>query len=163
MWLLMQAMVTNPALVPFGFGSPVRVLLVEDDADGAALIRAQMSQDADRLFAIEWKDNMLNAISRLAKPGIDVVLLDLGMPEVSGSKTHLAIATVTLRTPVVILTSDESAVSREATKAQGAFAYLVKQKTSPIELRQTLREAALSAPLVLLGRQNHKRRWLDLT
>ncbi len=159
----MQTTRANPTLVPFGFGSPVRVLLVEDDADGAALIRAQVSGDADSLFDIEWKDNMLNAISRLAKPGIDVVLLDLGMPELSGPKTHLAITAGTLKTPVVIFTSDESAVSRDSTKAQGAFAYLVKHKTSPIELRHALREAARSAPVILFERRNHKRRWLDLT
>jgi CheY-like chemotaxis protein len=144
----MQTTLANPTLVPFGFGSPVRVLLVEDSVEGAALTRAQMSEDADSLFHIEWKCSIVQAISRLCKPGIDVVLLDLTMPELSGHNTHLAITIITTvtreKTPVVIFTSDESAVSRDTTKAQGAFAYLVKHKTSPIELRQTVREAALS-------------------
>ena len=43
--------------------------------------------------------------------------------------------------------TDESAVSRDITKSQGAFAYLVKHKTSSIELKQTLHKAVLSAPL----------------
>jgi DNA-binding response OmpR family regulator len=123
------------------------VLLVEDDPDAAALTRAQMSEDKNVEFRVEWKPNILNAISRLAKPGIDVVLLDLGMPNLSGYKTHMAITRVTKKTPVVIFTSDESAVSRSMTKAQGAFTYLVKRRTSPIELRHALNEAALSAPL----------------
>ena len=127
--------------------SRIRVLLVEDDPDDAALIRARMNENTDSLFKIEWKDNVLNAISRLAKPGIDVVLLDLGMGELSGHKTHQAIASVSETTPVVILTSDESAVSRDITKSQGAFAYLVKHKTSSIELKQTLHKAVLSARL----------------
>jgi hypothetical protein len=35
-----------------------RVLLVEDDPDDAALTRAQVSEDADTLFHVEWKDNI---------------------------------------------------------------------------------------------------------
>jgi DNA-binding NarL/FixJ family response regulator len=106
-----------------------------------------MSGDKDVEFRIEWKQNILNAISRLAKPGIDEVLLDLGMRDLRGCNTHLAICPVTTKTPVVIFTSDESAFSRSMTKTQGAFTYLVKNRTSPVELRRALHEAALSAPL----------------
>ena len=137
MWYSMETTLT--------LGSPVRVLLVEDDPEIAKLTRAQVSEDADTLYHFEWKDNVVSAISRLAKPGIDVVLLDLGMPELSGYRTHLAINTVAPKIPVVIFTSDESAVSRDITRAEGAFAYLVKREASPIELRQALHEAALSA------------------
>jgi len=73
------------------------------------------------MFGVEWKDNLSHAIKRLAKPGIDVVLLDLGMPGLSGYKTHLAITSVVGKTvPVVILTSDDSPISREITFQQGA-------------------------------------------
>ena len=143
----MEPNLTEPVEVPLGAISPIRVLLVEDDPDGAALTSAQLSEGPDGLFRIEWKDNILNAISRLAKPGIDVVLLDLGMPELNGYKTHLAITTATKETPVVVFTSDDTKVSRDITKAQGAFTYLVKRDTSPMELKQALHDAALSAPL----------------
>jgi CheY-like chemotaxis protein len=55
-----------------------------------------------------------------------VVLLDLGMPELNGYRTHLAITTVTKKTPIVKLTPDD--VSPDITSAQGAFTYLVKRK-----------------------------------
>ena len=143
----MGTTLTNPTLVPFGFGTPVQVLLVEGDSDDAALIHAQVSEDADTLFHVEWKDTILNAIRRLAEPGIDVVLLDLGMPELSGYKTHLAVSTVTKKTPIVIFTADDTEVSRDITSSQGAFRYLVKGQISPVELRQALHEAALSGLL----------------
>jgi CheY-like chemotaxis protein len=135
--------------IPLGFGRPMRVLLVEDDPDQAQLACALVNGHADApdLFDFEWKNNILKAISRLAKPGIDVVLLDLGMLELSGYKTHLAIMPVTRKTPVVIFTSDDSVVSQEKTKSQGAFRYLLKNRTSPAELRHALHEAAFSAPL----------------
>jgi len=127
----------------------MRVLLVEDDPDQAKLAYALVNANGDGpdLFHIEWKDNILQAISRLAKPGIDVVLLDLGMLELSGYKTHLSIAPVTKKTPIVIFTSDDTAASQGATKLQGAFRYLLKNRTSPAELRKALHEAAFSAPL----------------
>jgi DNA-binding NarL/FixJ family response regulator len=81
-------------------------------------------------------------MSRLAEPRIDVVLLDLGMPELKGRKTHLTIKSAVGATiPVVILTSDDSPVSRDVTKLQGAANYLVKSRTSFIGLRQAPYEA----------------------
>jgi DNA-binding NarL/FixJ family response regulator len=81
---------------------------------------------------------------RLGKPDIDVVLLDLGMPELTGHKTHLAITSVVGKSvPVVILTSDDSTISRNLTIAQGAANYLVKRRTTPFELRQALHEAVV--------------------
>ena len=145
----MEKSLHAPVAIPLGFGRRMRVLLVEDDPDQAQLAYALVNGcgDGPDLFQIEWKNNILQAISRLAKPGIDVVLLDLGMPELSGCMAHLAIRRVTKKTPVVIFTSDDSAASQDITTSQGAFRYLLKNRTSPVELRQALHEAAFSAPL----------------
>src|SRR5277367_3560495 len=143
----MKKQAAHDVPIPLGYGRPIRVLLVEDDPDQANLAMAYLNGDRSDLFRVEWKDNLLNAVSRLAQPGIDVVLLDLGMSDLSGYKTHLAITPVTKKTPVVVLTSDERTVSKDVTKMQGVFRYLLKQRTSPVELRQAVHEAALSAPL----------------
>jgi glutamate dehydrogenase (NAD(P)+) len=122
----------------------IRVLLVEDDADSAQVARSQMNGGKVNQFQVEWQDNLQKAMIRLAKPDIDVVLLDLGMPELSGHKTHLAITSVVGKTvPVVILTADESAISRNLTIRQGAAGYLVKRRVSSFELRQALHEAVV--------------------
>ena len=124
----------------------MRVLLIEDDPDQAKLAYAIVNGDGPDVFHIEWKDNILQAISRLAKPGVDVVLLDLGMRELSGYKTHLSIMPMTKKTPIVIFTSDDTATSQGITKLHGAFRYLLKNRTSPAELRKVLHEAAFSVP-----------------
>jgi|SRR5581483_537670 len=141
----MESTVASPANLPLGALRRIRVLLIEDDPEHAALTCAHIRDHDDSPFHIEWESNMLNAISRLSKPGIDVVLLDLGMEDLSGYKTHLAITSVAKHTPVVIYTADDSAISHDLT--MGAFRYLVKGRTHPVELRQALHEAALSAPL----------------
>jgi CheY-like chemotaxis protein len=91
---------------------------------------------------VEWKSNILSAVSRLAEPGIDVVLLDLGMQELGVDGTLPAIVSVVGKTiPIVIPTSDDSTVSQEITRLQGAANYFIKQRTLSVELRQGLYEA----------------------
>ena len=125
---------------------PIQVLLVEDDPDAARLTSTHLNQYEDDLFRVEWKSNIHNALNRLVQPGIDVVLLDLGMPELEGYKTHLAITSVIGNAfPVLILTADDSAVSQNTTRSQGAANYLIKQRTSSVELRRALYEAVVPA------------------
>jgi CheY-like chemotaxis protein len=122
----------------------VRVLLVEDNPEAAELTRSQIRDGKGSPFQVEWKDSLQAAMKRLAHPDIDVVLLDLGMPEMRGHKTHLAITSIVGKTvPVVILTSDESATTRQLTIHQGASSFLVKRRTSPAELRRALHEAVV--------------------
>jgi CheY-like chemotaxis protein len=129
-----------------GMGLPIRVLLVEDDPDAAKVTSTLVTQNQDEMFWVEWKNSILNAVSRLAEPGVDVVLLDLGMPELVGYETHLAISSVVGKTiPVVILTADDSTDTQEVTKSQGAANYLIKQRTSSVELRRALYEAVVPA------------------
>jgi CheY-like chemotaxis protein len=126
---------------------PIQVLHVEDDPGYAQLIHALVTESTDSPFQVKWQDNILKAISRLAKPGIDVVLLDLEMKELGGHNTHLAIANVIGEAlpPVVILTSDDSAVSRDQAKNLRSASYLVKHRTSGVEIRQALRDAVVPA------------------
>ncbi len=80
-------------------------------------------------------------MDRLSKPGIDVVLLDLGMDELAGYRTHLAIKSVVGRMPIVVLTSDESSTSREITSLMGAANYLIKQTASSVDIKSALWDA----------------------
>src|SRR5579871_4795697 len=115
---------------------PIRVLLVEDDPEAAQLAALYLTRNGasyngssrnDDAFELEWVANLFAALERLHKPGIDVVLLDLGLEELSGPKSHLAVARACGRgVPVVIFTADETMASQISAQALGASAYLVK-------------------------------------
>jgi DNA-binding response OmpR family regulator len=123
----------------------VQLLLVEDDPESAQLTYSMIRPHRNSPFRVEWSDTVWKAMSRLARPGIDVILLDLGMPELSGYRTHSAITSVVGKTvPVVILTSDDSQISRGCTSLMGATNYLIKSQISSAELRQSLHEAVRS-------------------
>lgn len=138
---------TAPALIQTSHITAFRaiqVLLVEDDADSAELTAASLREDWRYLFSVEWAANLVEAMIRLAQPGIDVVLLDLGMPELSGYKSFRAIESAAGRPiPIVVLTSDDSSVSKDLTLGLGAAGYLLKQESSPAQLRRALRLAVL--------------------
>jgi DNA-binding response OmpR family regulator len=124
----------------------IQVLMVEDDPEAAELAKAYLTADGSDAFYVEWSSNLFKAMYRVKQPGIDVVLLDLGMPELSGYKSHRAIESAAGRpVPVVILTADDRSLTKELTLGYGASDYLLKQDISAPQLRQALRKAVLSS------------------
>lgn len=134
---------TNPSPTPKAAVSPIRVLHIEDDPEHADLVKRWLTGDSLRNFSVEWISELTQALERLSEPGVDVVLLDLGMPELGGYKSHVAVRAVAPSSPVVILTGDHRETSREFSLLAGVAAYLVKDQTSPGELRRALRRALL--------------------
>jgi DNA-binding response OmpR family regulator len=123
---------------------PIQVLLVEDDAETAELLQMGLMDDTDGHFRSEWSRNLVEATKRLAHPGIDVIVLDLGLPESSGSTSYRAIDTAAAyRLPIVIYTSDDRSLSRHVTLKLGASDYLLKHRNSTSQLKRALRGALL--------------------
>jgi len=121
---------------------PIQVLLVEDNSEAAWLVQMCLEGNEVEQFRVEWSQNLLQAMTRLAEPGIEVVLLDLGLPELNGYRSFRAIDAATGgKLPVVILTSDDRGVSKHLTVGLGASDYLIKDKISPVQLRQSLLDA----------------------
>ncbi len=120
----------------------LRVLLVEDNAEAAELVKVSLTGDRDDAFQVNWVSSLLDGMFRLQHPGIDAVLLDLGMPELDGYESFHAIDVMVHNTvPIVILTADERAATRDRTLEFGAAEYLLKQHSSPTQLRQSIRNA----------------------
>jgi len=80
-------------------------------------------------------------MQRLSEGGIDVVLLDLGMPELSGSKTFTAVQVMAPNTPILAFTADAQIDTRRSTLASGAADYLIKDQLSPGDLSEAIRAA----------------------
>jgi DNA-binding response OmpR family regulator len=121
---------------------PVQVLLVEDNAEAAWLVQSSLEDAEGQQFRVEWSQTLLQGMTRLAQPGIEVVLLDLGLPELNGYRSFRAIeAAADSKIPVVILTSDDRSVSRDLTMGFGASDYLMKDRISPAQLRRCLLDA----------------------
>lgn len=139
-------------------GAQIRVLLVEDDVEAADLVQLTLVADRIDAFQVEWAANLAEAMIRLSQPGVDVVLLDLGLPELSGYKSYRVIECASERKlPVVIFTADERSISKELTLGFGAADYLLKHEASPVQLKHALRNAVLRGRLEQLESLNPDR------
>ncbi|HEY1207349.1 MAG: response regulator [Bryobacteraceae bacterium] len=123
---------------------PVRVLLIEDNPGDAGLVRQMLSegQAADQ-FRVEWVQALLPGMVRLGRGDIDMVLLDLSLPDSQGLASLTAVRNAAPSLPVVVLTglADED-FAHEAVRC-GAQDYLIKGELSGSALARTLSYAML--------------------
>ena len=63
---------------------PLRILLVEDNAGDACLLREALSTEAPGSFVLTHVRRMNEAVVKLADGDLDVVMLDLGLPDAHG-------------------------------------------------------------------------------
>jgi two-component system cell cycle sensor histidine kinase/response regulator CckA len=105
---------------------PIRVLLVEDNPGDVRLLREALRDARGGSVELTHVLMLEEGLNRLAAGGVDVVLLDLSLPDASGVQTVSRTVAAAPEVPIVVLTglNDEQA----AVKAlrEGAQDYLVK-------------------------------------
>lgn len=129
----------KPREAPPPGGSPVNVLLVEDNPGDALLIRVMMTKAGNSRFAMERAERLGDALTRLDKGGIGVVLLDLSLPDSQGLETFSRLYQRAPHIPILVLTGhDDESIAVRAVNL-GAQDYLVKgQVDGPVLLRSML-------------------------
>jgi diguanylate cyclase (GGDEF)-like protein len=102
------------------------VLLIEDNHDDALLIQRDLSRAVRISYTIIHVDGVAKGLERLNSGGIDVVLLDLGLPGNQGLGVLEQVQAQSTAVPVIVLTGhDDDELAREAIQ-KGAQDYLVK-------------------------------------
>jgi two-component system cell cycle sensor histidine kinase/response regulator CckA len=119
---------------------PLTVLLVEDNAGDVHLIAALLRLPAAE-FRLERVERLASGLERLDQGGVDVVLLDLGLPDSQDDATFAAVRRAAPAVPVIILTGlgDEALAIRMV--REGAQDYLVKGEVEGNVLRRAIRYA----------------------
>jgi PAS domain S-box-containing protein len=129
----------------------INILLVEDNPDDALLVREMLSAMEFTLCQVHWVDLVSKARQWLEEhPGeVDLVLLDLFLPDSRGMETILNFKTFIPGIPIVALTGlDEKEMAREAIK-KGAQDYIYKNELEPGVLENTLRFAIERHQLIM--------------
>lgn len=122
----------------------IRVLLIEDNPGDARLIKAMLAKETDISFNLEWKDRLSEGLKRLAEGGIDVVLLDLMLPDsIGGFYTFNKTQAHAPGVPIVVLTAFEDEDFAIGTVQIGAQDYLIKGKFDSNMLMRTIRYAIM--------------------
>lgn len=120
----------------------INVLLIEDNPGDARLIEVMLTEARGMTFRLAWRDSLTTGLAYLKDNHVDVLLLDLGLPESSGLKTLEAALSQVPKVPTLVVLSglsDEDVALRAV--QSGAQDYLVKGQVDSALLARSIRYA----------------------
>ncbi len=120
----------------------MKVLLIEDNPGDALLVKTALSKVPEGV-KFDWVDQLSKGIACLKKDEIDIVVIDLSLPDSWGLETILKIREEAHHVPIVVLTGSCNAdvnVGVEAVR-HGAQDYLLKDQLDYHVLFRVLRYA----------------------
>jgi len=120
-----------------------RVLLVEDEAlDALQVTRSLRAKEAwDERYDVRCTRTLAQGLEQLARDRVDVVLLDLCLPDSEAAETVARMRARDGSTPLVVFTGCEDAEVTARAFQAGADDFLVKGDFDAGLLRRTLRHA----------------------
>ena len=106
----------------------LNVLVIEDDEDDALLVKRMLNNNEEGItFSITHKNRLSQGLNYLEKNLVDVILLDLSLPDSNGDETIKEVQQKSSnQAPIVVLTG--STLRRDELRAcmNDANAYLIK-------------------------------------
>ena len=119
----------------------IQVLLIEDTDGDARLVKNYLQRAEHLKFSLEHVDRLGKGLERLQEGGIDVVLLDLTLPDSQGIDTFERAVVAAPDVPIIVMTGiDDSALALKAV-GDGAQDYLVKRQVDTHLLVRSIRYA----------------------
>ncbi|MGA7841574.1 MAG: response regulator transcription factor [Candidatus Acidiferrales bacterium] len=103
----------------------VRILVVEDFADWRSYISEKL-RDIPRLTVIHFAVDGLEAVRKAAELKPDLILMDIGLPSLSGIEAARKIRTLVPESKVIFVTAETSASVAEEALSLGAAGYVLK-------------------------------------
>ena len=119
----------------------LRILVVEDNPADVDFIHDMLPQAGPLNFQIESVERLSEALTRLERKDIDLVLLDLGLPDSHGLTTFHKLRQAAPDVPVIVLTSTDDEELAVTAVQDGAQDYLVKGQISGRMLVRVIRYA----------------------
>ena len=114
------------------------VLLIEDQSEQPGSIRAMLEQVGLSVFQPAHAESISAAEEHLARHPVEVVLLDLGMPESNGLEGFSKVQRAAPHSAMVLLCDpDDEPIAVQAIH-QSAQDYLIKGQIEPRELKRAL-------------------------
>ncbi len=118
-----------------------RLLLVEDNRIEARQTQHRLAAIAGEAWEVEWVDRLSVALERLSRNEVDLVLLDLNLPDSRGLETLAAIRNESPDVAVIVLTGEEDDATGVMSIQRGATSYLVKHQVDSGTLARTIASA----------------------
>ena len=117
---------------------PIKVLLVEDNLAHARAIGEGLCANLHDRFDLVCAERMASGLEILARGGIDLLLLDLNLPDSTGLSTFERFHRAAPELPVVIMTGVDDPTLGQHAVAAGARDVLVKGQIEPSLLARVI-------------------------
>jgi len=120
---------------------PIRILMVEDDDVEAMLMQKMLSRSVPGALQIRRTDRLSAALLELGRGDVDLILMDLGLPDSQGIDTFIRIRAEADGTPIIILSGLDNEDLATQTVQQGAQDYIVKGQADGASLARAIHYA----------------------
>lgn len=107
-------------------GDPLRLLLVEDSASDAALMRSLLGMVEDFPFHLDHAADLQTAQQLMSGGTYEAILLDLGLPDSAGLPTYEKMRARAENAPIIIVTGNDDRTMLNQAMNSGADNYLIK-------------------------------------
>lgn len=118
-----------------------KVLLIEDNPGDTRLIRQMLAKVRTASFDLKWAGRLSTGLEQLATGGIDVVLLDLSLPDSQEFNTFTKVHVKAPTVPIIVLTGLNDETVGVRTMREGAQDYLIKGRVDSNLLVRSIRYA----------------------
>lgn len=119
------------------------VLLIEDSPDFAELVQRWLSSREHVGFELSWADSLAAGLERLGQGAVDVILLDLGLPDSEGLPTFTRTRLHAARVPIILLSGEDNEPLALQMVQEGAQDYIAKSGCNADILSRAIQYAVL--------------------
>ena len=117
----------------------IKVLMIDDNPAAISLMQYLLDDAKDVTVKLEHASRLESGIERLTKGGIDVVLLDILLPDSMGFHSFADLHAAVPDVPVIILSGIDDEALALRLVSDGAQDYLVKGEVTTTLLVRTIR------------------------
>lgn len=117
-----------------------KIAIIEDDPVISQMYRMKFEASG---FQVEIADNGIRGVALAKAFNPDIILLDLGMPEMTGDEALVEIRKLPEHktTPVIILTNLGEEEAPKGLRDLGIHSYIVKANLTPRQVTSRVKEA----------------------
>jgi PAS domain S-box-containing protein len=119
----------------------LKVLLIEDNPGDARLMREYLADPAGATFELEHCTTLAAGMERLTQGGVDLVLLDLSLPDSPMPQTFKRMHAAAPQIPIIVMSGLDDEKFAIQTVQEGAQDYLVKSHVDTRLLVHAMRYA----------------------
>jgi diguanylate cyclase (GGDEF)-like protein len=116
----------------------INILIITNDNDIIKTVKEILQVDEEYIFKINHVTILSDGLQHLSKYNIDIILLDLNLPDCQGIETFQLVHNHVTQIPIMILIGVDEEETALETLELGGQNYLIKEEINPKIVRHTI-------------------------